>query len=93
MYGSVGVFLKQSWTPLRKAYFLDKFVHAESDDIKKAWAGRASFTTTELVFAIVYRDIYRQIPRNWALLPISFIMFELGKFLRTKFLSFYEKKN
>jgi hypothetical protein len=79
LYGSVAYSTMQSIPAMRKAYFLNKYVHETNLEFKKMWGGRANFSTAELEAAPLFLKHYKSLPRKWALLPLSFVAIEVTK--------------
>mmetsp|Transcript_34300 Transcript_34300/g.47131 ORF Transcript_34300/g.47131 Transcript_34300/m.47131 type:complete len:136 (-) Transcript_34300:145-552(-) len=47
LYGSFAVAIYGSYKPLRKAYFLNKWLHETDELLKVIWAGRVNLSETE----------------------------------------------
>ncbi len=78
-YASIAVSIYGSYTPIRKAYFLNKYIHAKEPDVKLMYAGRMPFTQHELDAAELYIKEFNKVPRRYSLIPIGFLVFEFGK--------------
>ena len=60
--------------PLRKAFYINKYVHETDPLVKIAIAGRANLSQSEKEASIAYLKIYRAQPRRLALIPVTFII-------------------
>jgi hypothetical protein len=85
-YGSFGTAVFASFQPLRKGYYLNKWMNEQDEILKVIWAGKGKLLDSEMQAGKAYLTILRQTPRTWALLPISFCLFEGLKLGYRKFL-------
>jgi hypothetical protein len=90
LYGSVATAAFASFQPLHKGYYLNKWMNESDEILKDIWAGKGKLMAYEMTAAKVYLPMLRQTPRRWALLPISFCVFQGLKEIEI-FLS-YERK-
>lgn len=79
-YGTVGTAFIGSVQPLRKGYYLNKWLNETDDVLKIIWAGKGKLLDSEMQAGKVYLSILRQSPRRWSLLPITFLVFEGARF-------------
>ena len=75
-YGSIGIAVFGSLQPLRRAYWLNRWIHETNNDYKMMIAGRANLSQVEMTAAKLYLQHYRSIPKRLALVPTNFIAFE-----------------
>ena len=87
-YASLALFLQQSAQPMKKAYWLHKFVHETDVGFKRVWAGRGNLSTSEKEASQEFLMHYRSVPKRWAMVPFTFLIFELTKALYSRFNSF-----
>ena len=80
LYGTVGTALLASLQPLRKGYYLNKWLNETDDVLKTIWAGKGKLLDSEMQAGKAYLAILRQYPRRWSLLPITFLVFEGARF-------------
>ena len=64
---------------LRKPYYVDKWMNETNDDLKKIWQYKGKMEDLELKVSKFYFKQLRQTPRQYALVPISFCVFEAAK--------------
>ena len=75
LYGTSLIFIGGSIKPLRKAYYLNKYIHEEDKILKAIWALRGPFTQVELDGGDALLKLYKRAPRNLSALPVSFIAY------------------
>eukprot|EP00597_Dinobryon_sp_UTEXLB2267_P007098 CAMPEP_0170084740 /NCGR_PEP_ID=MMETSP0019_2-20121128/19839_1 /TAXON_ID=98059 /ORGANISM="Dinobryon sp., Strain UTEXLB2267" /LENGTH=162 /DNA_ID=CAMNT_0010300935 /DNA_START=32 /DNA_END=520 /DNA_ORIENTATION=+ len=75
LYGTSLLFIGGSFKPLRKAYYLNKYIHEEDTILKAIWALRGPFTQLELDGGDALLKQYKRVPRNLSALPVSFIVY------------------
>jgi hypothetical protein len=80
LYGTVGTALLASLQPLRKGYYLNKWLNESDDVLKIIWAGKGKLLDSEMQAGKAYLAILRQSPRRWSLLPITFLVIEGARF-------------
>jgi hypothetical protein len=76
LYGSVATAVFASYQPLRKGYYLNKWINEPDEILKLIWAGKGKLMDSEMQAGKVYLKILRQTPRRWAMLPVTFCVFE-----------------
>jgi hypothetical protein len=76
LYGSIVTSAFKSFQPLRKEYYLKKWINEPNEMLKISWAGKGKLLDSEMKAGKEYLRILRQTPRRWALLPITFCVFE-----------------
>ena len=84
-YFTTAVFMSQSLQPMRKAYWLQKYIHETDPDHKIAYASRGNLSTADMNASQVFLKHYRAVPRRWAVLPLTFAVFEFSKGLYSRF--------
>jgi hypothetical protein len=75
LYGTSLLFIGGSIKPLRKAYFLNKYIHEKDPILKAIWALRGPFTQVELDGGEALLKQYIRVPRNLSVLPVTVIAF------------------
>jgi hypothetical protein len=80
LYGTVTTALLASLQPLRKGYYLNKWLNESDGVLKTIWAGKGKLLDSEMQAGKAYLAILRQTPRRWSLLPITFCLFEGARF-------------
>ena len=88
LYGTTLLAVSQSIQPMKKAFWLHKYVHEKDESMRKIWAGRGNLSTSEKEVSELLLIHYKNVPRRWAMLPITFVVFELTKALYFRFTSF-----
>jgi hypothetical protein len=78
-YGTTIAFVAGSVSPLRRAYFLNKYLHETEEGIKDIWAMRGGFNEVELRGGHKLLEMYRRTPRRLAILPLTFVAFEAAR--------------
>jgi hypothetical protein len=81
-YGSIGLTVFGSLQPLRKAYWINRWIHETNPEYKIMIAGRANLSQAERDAAKLFLQHYSSVPKKLALVPIVFITFE---FIRSLF--------
>jgi hypothetical protein len=78
-YGTLTLFVTQSMQPMRKAYFLQKYVHETDPEIKICYASRGNLSSADMEASKVFLKHYRAVPIKLAFIPIAFVVFEYGR--------------
>lgn len=76
LYVSVGTFVYSSYSPIRKAFFLNRWLHETDPSLKDIWAARANLSLVEQKGGERYLQELRKIPKRYAALPLSFLLIE-----------------
>jgi hypothetical protein len=69
-----------SLLPLRRTYWLSRWVHEKDADRRTMIAGRANLSVAEQAAANLYLKHYRSTPKRLSLIPITFVLFEATRF-------------
>ena len=92
LYVSVGAFLYRSYTPMRKAYYLNKWLHEKDPSFKDIWAAKANLSSAEQKGGERYLEELRRVPRRLKMLPLGFLFFESCRVGYRKLDNFFSKK-
>jgi len=65
-----------AYNPIRKAIFLNKWLHEKDAALKDIWVARANLTLAEQKGGERYLTELRKVPRRYAILPVSFLIIE-----------------
>lgn len=76
-----------SWTPVRKAIFLSRYLHETDPSHKKIWAARANLSQVELDGGHEYLKELKKSPRRCALVPLTFVLVEGYRKWKDRFLN------
>jgi hypothetical protein len=76
LYICVGCAFYASYSPARKAFFLNKWLHETDESLKDIWAARGNLTISEQKGGMRYVQELKRVPRRYALLPVSFLLIE-----------------
>ena len=79
LYGTVIGATLASIQPLRKAYYLDKWMNETREEYKIVWQVIGKLKDFELKAGKFYLDLLRQTPRRYGLVPITFCVLEAAK--------------
>jgi hypothetical protein len=74
-----------SFLPLRKAYYINKYVNEIDPEMKIMIAGRANLSESEKLASTAFLKNYKAVPRRLVGIPAIFILFELVKSGYSKF--------
>ena len=69
-----------SLIPLRRAYWLDRWIHEKDAERRIMIAGRVNLSASEQAVAKLYLKHYRSTPKRLSLIPITFVLFEATRF-------------
>ncbi len=64
---------------MRRAYYLNQWIHATDPELKKMIAGYVNLTASHKEAAELWLTHYRKVPRNLAIIPLSFILIEIAR--------------
>jgi hypothetical protein len=76
LYATVGAFLYGSYSPIRKAFFLEKWLHETDPSLKDIWLARANLSLVEEKGGMRYVQELKKVPKRYAILPLSFLLIE-----------------
>ena len=79
LYISLIIPILGSVLPLRKAYYLNKYIHETDPSMKIMIAGRANLSESEKLASNEFLKYYRSVPRRLSVVPVLFIAFELAR--------------
>jgi hypothetical protein len=79
-YGSIGIFILGAYSPIQKAHFLNKWLHETDPSLKDIWAARANLSSAEQKGGQRYLEELKKVSRRYAVLPVSFLLFESIRF-------------
>eukprot|EP01031_Cornospumella_fuschlensis_P029885 gene29885-36082_t len=76
LYVSCGAFLYGAYTPMRKAFFLNRWLHETDPSLKDIWAARVNLSTAEQRGGERYLQELKRVPKRYAVIPLSFLLIE-----------------
>ena len=76
LYVSFGAFVYGAYSPIRKAFFLNRWLHEADPSLKDIWAARANLSVAEQKGGERYLEELKRVPKRYAVLPLSFLLFE-----------------
>lgn len=76
LYGTLGAFVYGTYTPMRKAFYLNKWLHESDESLKDIWAARVNLSAAEQKGGERYLQELRKVPQRFAVLPLSFLLIE-----------------
>jgi hypothetical protein len=88
---STALAVSQSVGPIKKSFWLYKYIHEADPEIKVTFASRGNFGDAQMLAPKAAFDYYKRVPLWWACLPLSFAAFELSKGLYSRIISSFEK--
>ena len=65
-----------SYKPLRKAYFLNKWLHETDESLKDIWAGRVNLSATEQKAGKRLLEELKRVPLRLSAIPVAFLIIE-----------------
>jgi hypothetical protein len=75
--------------PLRKAYYINKYVHETDPEMKIMIAGKANLSESEKLASNAFLKNYKAVPRRLVGIPATFILFEIVSLGYTKFKKYW----
>ena len=92
LYVSVGAFLYGAYSPIRKAFFLDRWLRETDPSLKVIWAARANLSIAEQKGGVQYLQELKKVPKRYAILPLSFLLIEGIRFGYHQLSSVFSRK-
>jgi hypothetical protein len=77
LYASIVIPVIGSFLPLRKAYYIKKYVNETDAEMKIMIAGKANLSEAEKLASTAFLKYYKAVPRRLVKIPAAFILFEL----------------
>ena len=81
LYGSIGVATFGSFRPLKKHYYLNKYLNTQDSRLKLSYAFIGGLQQYEINAGYIALDAYRQTTRRLIAIPIAFVALESMKIL------------
>lgn len=85
LYLSVGGAMYASWTPVRKAIFLSRYLRETDESLKDIWAARANLSSAELKGGQRYLEYLKNSPKRFGMVPLTFLLIEGIRKLKNHF--------
>ena len=81
LYGSVGVAAFGSFRPLKKHYYLSKYLNTQDSRLQLSYAFKGKLQQYEINAGNIALDAYGQTTRRLVTIPVAFIVLESIKVL------------
>jgi hypothetical protein len=75
---------------MRRAFYLNKWVHATDPDVKQMIAGFVNLTASQKDAAQLWLQHYKSVPKRLAYIPLTFIVIETMRAGYAKVKSFWK---
>jgi hypothetical protein len=80
LYFSFGVAVVGSVRPMRKYYYLSKYLHTENEGLKHVYSFKGGLSHIELNAGKFFLEKeFSKTPKKLALLPFTFVVIEFGR--------------